>query len=219
MNSKELSVSLIVGAIMSYTFAFAETLRFEPNTYFVNDDGSLMVHHPKVETPDGKLRWISNKSITNGLCQLYGLGSSRWFTIYDDFITPSKTVILGKIGEFVSYYNKIEDNYRFENIYCVYNTNPAPSYNYEKMITNPDGSKTIVNPRFNYVAGRTGNFSIYQNHGVCKLFGLNKLIDSRYVPDTSWLPRGLVTLDSEGKIIEAYLSKNSEPYLKSITCK
>lgn len=74
------------------------------------------------------------------------------------------------------------------------------SRNYEKRIDNPDGSTTIVQPRFGFPDGESRPISLFltDNEGMCRLFGLG-----RYVAHQSGLLShrdALPVIDNAGRL-------------------
>lgn len=218
---------LIIGLMVLGSFsalATPEILQGSKNyeARYVNDDGSITIVGPRFSSPDGsgKLRLsVEDNNTLRGICKLYGEGN--YVKDSDRYVYASGTLVrISKEGKFERFDSASKKN-ALQSLICLpaIKVEVPPSSNAATILTNDDGSKTVIKPRFSNADGK-GNLELSVEddsnlEGICKLFGLGA-----YVPHSSvfsYTDNTLVRISKDGKF-ERFDSGRDKNALRSLIC-
>jgi hypothetical protein len=201
---------------------------------YVNDDGSITFVRPKFANPEGtgSLRLSAeNESNLAGICKLFGAGSYVSNSVTFDNFEGSSTVVprhvrISSIGTFETF----DTSKHYDPVRTLICMSPeptsqlVPSDNAEKILTNNDGSITIVRPKFSNPDGIGGSrLSVGEKvsnlDGICKLFGAGSYVpNSLTIESLTITGNRLVRISSNGTF-ERFDRNNDYKQVRTLICR
>lgn len=164
------TTAIILLALIS-SASFAASTNFD--SIYINDDGSVSIIGPHFKDPTGDgNRDINPDSDLNGVCKLFGYGAviPSSMQYYD---SHRETVLINSDGRFSNFAN----GYAITNLACQADM-PVFKNNYGRLLTNDDGSVTVVRPQFN-MNGQTFRINPDSDlNGICRLYGMQNFINN-----------------------------------------